>query len=449
MERVLVVGTTPDYVDLILKGHPGRALFLTDPRFREGAREDPPAAIDEVLEDLTRPPAVILQTLQAHLDRWGLALSGITSFDCESLLIAARLAESFGLPYPRPGSMLAARDKFACKRLWLEAGLPCPRARLVREAREAAAFLRQLPAAAGGPAPGIVLKPLTGSGSELVFLCRTAAEIERAVEEMRARLAGHRDVRMYAPIETPLGRLDPRAVFVAEEFVAGDEHSCDFLIDGDRVEVVRVARKLLAPAGWPLGTTLAYELPARLPPAVDPDAFRRQLGEAAWALGITRAICMLDFIVRGDRALMIEMSPRPGGDCLPPLILASSGLDMLRAALDLAEGREIEIPPAEAWRRRIGLRLFAREAGTVARIDPARLAGDPRVCAVHLTREPGHRVVLPPDNYDSRILGYAIFAPSDRRPLADECAELAGLLDLELRRAAPVGPTGAAGGRLP
>ena len=429
--RVLVVGTTPDYVELILRRHPGRAVFLTEQRFRASAKEAPPPAGDELTADLLRPPAEILDLMRGHLGRWGMRLEGITCFDCESLALAAYLARALGLPYASAEAVAAARDKFACKQLWREAGLPAPAAELVGDGDQACAFLERLQR--GRSSPGaLVLKPLTGSGSELVFHCRTAGEVRRAIDAMRTRLAHHHDVRMYAPLETARGRCDPREVFVAEEFVRGAEYSCDFVLDRGRVELIRIARKILLPAP-PVGTTLAYLLPARLPAGIRRESFRRQVVAAAKSLGLTRAIAMLDFIVRGREAVMLEMTPRPGGDCLPPLILASSGLDMLGAALDFAAGRDPAIPPPRRWEPLVGLRLFARRAGTITRLDPRPLAADPRVRAVHLTRAAGHRVVLPPENYDSRILGYAIFAPSSWRRVAAESRELGQRLELEMR----------------
>jgi biotin carboxylase len=449
--RVLVVGTTPDYVELILRRHPARAVFLTELRFRASAKEAPPPVGDELTADLLRPPAEILDLLRGHLGRRGMRLEGITCFDCESLALAAYLARALGLPYASAPAVAAARDKFACKQLWREAGLPAPAAELVGDADQACALLERLqrgrssPGASGAGAGGrdargadasgagaLVLKPLTGSGSELVFHCRTAEEVRCAIGALRTRLAHHHDVRMYAPLETARGRLDPREVFVAEEFVRGAEYSCDFVLDRGRVELIRMARKILLPAP-PVGTTLAYLLPARLPAGIRREAFHRQVGAAATSLGLTRAMVMLDFIVRGREAVMLEMTPRPGGDCLPPLILASSGLDMLGAALDFAAGRDLVIPPPRRWEPLVGLRLFARRAGTITRLDPRPLAADPRVRAVHLTREAGHRVVLPPENYDSRILGYAIFAPANWRRVAAESRELGQRLELEMR----------------
>ncbi|MFH1144300.1 MAG: ATP-grasp domain-containing protein, partial [Candidatus Eisenbacteria bacterium] len=455
-ERVLVVGTTPDYVELILTRYPGRAVFLTDRRFRAAAHEAPPPPADEWVDDLSRPPSQLLISLRRHLNHRGIDVAGIACFDCESLRLAADLAQTMRLPYPAPAAIALGRDKYASKRLWHARGLPCPKAELVRDDGEAFRFLRDCGAA------GIVLKPLSGSGSEFVFLCRTATEIRTALSIMREGLARHHDVRMYAALDTAYGHLDPREVFVAEQFIAGDEYSCDFLIDRGEVEIIRIARKLLAPraadgragaatigaaggpattatnagarvaATIPAGTTIAYRLPARLPRGISRVAFRRQIAAAARSLGFDRAIIMLDFIVHDGRAMMIEMSPRPGGDCLPPLILESCGFDMLGAALDFSAGRSLAIPPRSRWERRVGLRLLAVTAGTVAHLDASRLRADPRVHTVHLTRSIGHPVALPPENYDSRILGYAIFAPSAGRGWEKECRDLNGLLDLRI-----------------
>jgi hypothetical protein len=42
-KRLLVVGTTSDYIDHICTRYPGRALFVTDPAERAAALEKEPA----------------------------------------------------------------------------------------------------------------------------------------------------------------------------------------------------------------------------------------------------------------------------------------------------------------------------------------------------------------------------------------------------------------------
>src|SRR5204862_423819 len=127
------------------------------------------------------------------------------------------------------------------------------------------------------------------------------------------------------------------------------------------------------------GTILGYELPAGLPKGCDLDTFRTQIGRAAQALGISRAIVMLDFIVRDGRAVMIEMTPRPGGDCLPPLILQSSGFDILGAALDFGKEKKISIPNKTQRNKMFGVLLLAQKEGTVPSFYTHRLDPDRRV----------------------------------------------------------------------
>ena len=142
---------------------------------------------------------------------------------------------------------------------------------------------------------------------------------------------------------------------------------------------------------------------------------------------------MVDFIVQADRALLIEMTPRPGGDCLPPLIRHSCGLDTLGAALDFAAGRPVALPAPEAWRRLAGLRVLARREGVIDALDDRLLRADPRVLECVFKVGPGHRVSLPPADYDSRILGHVIFVPSGPAGLEPECRQLTGLIDIRWR----------------
>ena len=189
--RVLVVGTTADYIDIINRRFPQRAIFITDVNERARATEPSPSSEDELLCDLSQPEQIVA-SLRRHLNQWRMELSGITCFDCESMLAAAFIAHSFGLSYPSTEAVTACRDKYVCKQVWRQAGLPCPDVELVHNASDAVSFLHRI----NGPA---VLKPLTGSGSELIFLCSTEDECVVAFNTLQSRLACHSDLRMYAP----------------------------------------------------------------------------------------------------------------------------------------------------------------------------------------------------------------------------------------------------------
>jgi predicted ATP-grasp superfamily ATP-dependent carboligase len=242
----------------------------------------------------------------------------------------------------------------------------------------------------------------------------------------------HSNRRMYGPFNGESKDINPREVHVAEEHIMGREYSCDFIIDGDRINIIRIARKLLA-SDKPFGTALAYLLPAHLPGGLDIEELKVQLLRASQIMDLNRAMAMVDFIVHNDRAYLLELTPRPGGDCLPELILASSGFDILRAALDFAEGRPINVPPPDTWKSLVGLRLFAPSDGIVKIINAEDIIKDQRVISCNLKRSPGHKVILPPDDYDSWLLGTVIFQPSDPHRVENECLDLYGKLKLELK----------------
>lgn len=421
--RVVVVGTTSDYIDLIRRRYPGRVLFITDPSERKKATEEHPGDDEEILSDLV-DPVMVVYALTDHMDRHGIVPDGVACFDCESLGLAARLAEQLAVPFPSPYAVALSRNKFLSKIAWHKAKVPCPEATVARTPTEAAQFQQRL----GRP---VILKPLTGSGGELVFACAAGDDCLAAYETMTKRLSELKDNRMYMPRQKGNPGFDLLGNVAVEEFITGQEYSCDFYIDDGRLEIIRTAKKIPA-AGGDVGTTAAYVVPAGLPPEISPAAFREQLNRAATALGLQRALCMVDFITCSGKPYLLELTPRPGGDCLPWLIRQSSGLDMLGLTLDFAQGLKISVPPTREWDLLVGLRLFAAHAGVIRNMDSRLLRDDPRAREVLIKRRPGHRVVLPPKNYDSRLLGHLIFKPTQQVTLEQECAELAARLIVDM-----------------
>ena len=422
-KRLLVVGTTSDYIDHILTRYPGRALFVTDPAERAAARETNPAPADELLCDL-RNSRQVNDDLRVHLNRWQMGICGVACYDCESLGLAADLAKQLTLPFPDPAAVRVSRNKFLSKQIWHKAEIPCPRTALVQNLADALKFMVQI-------AKPVIIKPLTGSGSELLFKCDNRRDCSRAIDLIGGKLAVHPNIRMYRPEKCGMLRMDPHHEFVIEAFIEGREYSCDFILDNDQVEIIRLAQKIPA-RDQPAGTTRAYILPSQLPEPLQMDAFRLQLRNAAGALGLNRALCMVDFIVHEGIAYLLEMTPRPGGDCLPQTIFQSCGLDMLGLALDFAEAKPIALPAASRWVKLVGLRLMAKKSGIIKNIDDRALRQDSRVKELHLKRRPGQRVTLPPDDYDSRLLGHVIFKPATTQSIEDECTELESKLRFEI-----------------
>ncbi len=415
---MLVVGTTSDYVQWIDETWPGRAIFLTDPHIRQNAHEPAPDEGTEILADL-RCYQHCRQALEQHLNDNGTRISGIMCFDCETMPLAAYLAERMGLPYPSQNSVRLCRDKFACKEAWHNAEVNCPDAAFVSTVGEAINFFRKAEGSC-------VLKPQGGSGSELVFLCMTVVDVIQAFSTIKKELSRKKDNRLYS---------DSGLQIVAEAYVAGPEYSCDFLIDERGAKVIRLAKKIPMRIG-PFGTILGYDVPGALPCGTAANHLAAHLEQAARALGITRAICMVDFLWNNGTPVFLEIAPRPGGDCLPNLIRQAAGIDTLGLALDVAQGWPIDLPGQDSWQRCVGVRIHAHQQGILVAVDTSCNHEDPRVIEVNVNRSKGHTVVLPPHDYDSWILGYIIFKPEPGRDIESQCNEVLGEIRITMEEAA-------------
>lgn len=417
--KVLVVGTTSDYIDWIRCSCRGEALFLTDPTVRRQAQELQPDPVEEVVCDLS-DYRLALQFLQRHLSSQSVRLNGIASFDCESMALAAAIAHKFALPYPSIQAVNNCRNKFVSKVLWHKQGLQTPRQCLVGSVADAVRFYQEL----AGPC---VLKPLDGSGSELVFWCDSQADCKTAFQEILKGLERRRTNRLYRSFSA----VGPTVL--AEEYIKGDEFSCDFIVENGRTRVIRVARKVIASTG-PLGTVLGYLLSPSLPDAFGAKGLRQILYQSATALGLDRAMCMLDFIVRDGQIVLLELAPRPGGDCLPALLRRCWNLDPLKLFLDFSVGRPLDFEVPSDLPTCLGLRVHAGHSGVLKKIDASALVHEARVREVYLPRKPGHRIHMPPDDYESWLLGHVIIEPDLRDGLEAQCRTFLNKIVVEIEQ---------------
>jgi biotin carboxylase len=261
----------------------------------------------------------------------------------------------------------------------------------------------------------LILKPLSGSGSELVFKCQDAEEIKKAVGILRKQLFK----RLANPFFTDIkceAEIDPCQTWITEEFIRGPEYSCDFILNQGKVTLVRETGKIKAP-DQTFGTVLAYTCPPIYPKGFSYEHLYEILGKATDALGFSHGYFMTDFIVNNGKVYIIEMTPRPGGDSIPDLIKTASGYDILNGYLEfMCENTTTKRPllPLKV-NACAGVNFYADRAGVISQLNYSELLSDPRVKNVIFKKQPGDRVVLPPENYDDRLLGYCIVALNSSR----------------------------------
>ncbi len=416
-DRLLVVGTTSDYIDWIRRTCPQRALFVTDPFVRFYAREPDPPRHEEVLCELT-DNEYVRKAVTRHLERWGIRVNGVACFDCESMALTASLAGDFSASYVSLSAVKHCRDKLVSKELWQRNGIGCPRSALVRNVEDVIEFLSTL-------ARDCVLKPLSGSGSELVFHCKDEKECRRAFSVIQNELRQRKANRLYKDI------TNDSPPIIVEEFVDGSEFSCDFFMDKEVATLIRLAKKIPSPTG-PFGTTMGYMLVDTLPQGIDIQMFCQYLARAAGALGIKRSICMADFMVLEGEIVLLEMAPRPGGDCLPALIRSALQLDIISLTLDVAQKRPLRIGSFRPPKPYVGLRIHARQGGFFRRINFSFVEQNPRIKEIHILRQPGDLIRMPPEDYDSFVLGNIIFTPENETDPMGECRRILDMIGVEI-----------------
>jgi hypothetical protein len=261
-----------------------------------------------------------------------------------------------------------------------------------------------------------------------MWLCRSSAECRTRYESIIAKLQDKQFHRLY---RTTVPGAPITGNVVAEEYIDGMEYSCDFIIDGERLELIRLTKKIPA-QNRPFGTIHGYLLCNNLPEGIDREAFEETLRRSARAMQIERAICMLDFIVRNGEMVLLELAPRPGGDCLPQLLLKAQGLDILKFSIDFAGQRQtgMSVLPPQLAPGYMGIKIIARKGGLLRAIDVEALKNDHEVLEIGLSKEPGHVITMPPEDYDSWILGHVIARVAPGRNPIDTLIDLDGKINI-------------------
>jgi biotin carboxylase len=425
-DPVIVAGTTPDYAARIDRKYPGVCLFLLDASFQGNPFLD---AIDRA--SLLFAPLENFEAISQAADRYlsagRLSPRGIACFDCESMPAASRLALHLRLPYPGPDAVARTRNKFEARRIWKKDGLPSPRAALVSGLQETLRFFQHIK-------KDIVLKPVSGSGSELLFHCRSEEDVKKSVRIIEEELPRRRSNPLFRPISVVPGDnpVDPCSSWIAEEFVSGPEYSCDFILRDGQIIIMRETGKIKAP-DQPFGSILAYTLPPLYPEGFSLESLSHVLKNAAGSLGFARGYFMADYVVTNGHPVIIEMTPRPGGDSIPDLLEIATGRDPIEMYLNFVSGRFSRperfpvLPESFA-----SINLYARKRGLITRLDTSRLSSLPWVKTAFLKKGVGDRITLPPDDYDNRLLGYYVISVEQGRNIISLCRQFENLLDVSI-----------------
>jgi S-sulfo-L-cysteine synthase (3-phospho-L-serine-dependent) len=379
-----------------------RPVFLTaDPERYSGLAE---TGCEVVVCD-TGSLSDLRETVQRQFPREELA--GVTTtydFYVES---AAVLADWLDLPGNPVEVTRICRNKSEARALLLAGGVPQPRFRHVDSVHEVAEAV----AHTGLPC---VVKPVDGSGSQYVGLCRT---LDDAVDL----------VRRIAAVEVNVRGLPVAPGALIEQFVSGQEYSVEVVtVDGVSTCVGVTAKRV---AGKPWFVECGHLHPAALSSA-DTAALTECAVAALKALGWETGPTHVEIKLTGKGPVVIEVNPRPAGGMIPELVRLSTGIDLVEAQLLAAVGREPDLAPKPRGVAGIAF-LMPERAGRLAAVHGRRDALTvPGLRTVAVTAVPGAQVSPPQDAYGR--IGYMIATGTTATEVSTALAKAGSLLTIDI-----------------
>ncbi len=338
-------------------------------------------------------------------------VSGVVTYHEACVELVAVIGHTLGVPHCDPRAAARCRDKLAAREALARAGVPSARFALVHDAAGARAAAADI----GYP---VVVKPRG----------LTASFGVSKVDDPDGLAAAVRTAESNAFPE-PWGF---RRGLLVEEFLDGPEISVDCAAWRGRVEPVIFARKVL---GYPPHFEEVGHVVAPAERLVDdPDRVRSVVRAAHRAMGIDDTVTHSEVRLTATGPRMIEVNGRLGGDVIPLVAQAATGLNLPLASADIATGRE---PDLTATGTRIGgVRFFYTDAsGRVAGIGLS--GGEPRpdwLDRVAWLVAPGEELDPRPARLHFARTGYAIVLADTPEQCVDRMELMADrhVLDLEV-----------------
>ncbi|WP_329528371.1 ATP-grasp domain-containing protein [Streptomyces sp. NBC_01462] len=180
---------------------------------------------------------------------------------------------------------------------------------------------------------------------------------------------------------------------LVEEYLHGPEFSVECVTHHSETTAVAVTRKHLGPTPYFDETGHTVDATDPLLAQVAPAA-----AAAVRALGITDGVQYVELRLVDGRPGLIEVNARIGGDMIGHLVRLATGIDLPKAAADLACGRAPDLTPTRSGAA--GIRMFYQGASgtlTARHINQPFAAHIPWLRQVQWIREIGDQLQLPPE----------------------------------------------------
>jgi biotin carboxylase len=329
------------------------------------------------------------------------AVSGVITLCTDTPVnTVAAVAQALGLTALTPEAAQCATDKRLMRKSFAEHGAPSPRFLEIEDESEALDAAEEI----GYP---VALKIARSSGSRGIYRVDNANELHRSVEAAR--------------------RHQSQGALLVEEWLEGPEVSVEGMCFEGQVHVIQITDKCVFPGAFPVES--GHTQPSRL--AADLQTRIRDCATAGIrALGLMDCAFHVEIKATSRGPMLIEVGARLGGDRISThLTPLSMGVNLVRAAVELAVGRKPDVTPR--LRRGAAIRYFdAGRSGnleSIAGIDEIETMPGLELLFAESERDgalgPGFRIQ--PIRSSQDRYGHVIFSGEEAQEAADRAERAA------------------------
>lgn len=190
-----------------------------------------------------------------------------------------------------------------------------------------------------------ILKPTDNAGSRGVMLVESVEELLEAYQYSVSQSRG--------------------GLVILEEYMTGPEVSVEVMVVDGEPHVLQVTDKLTT--GAPYFVEMGHNQPSMLP-AEDVERIKDLACRAVKSVGINCGPSHVEIKLTPTGPKIVELGARMGGDCITThLVPLSTGIDMIKATIDVSLGLKPDIAPTQ--QKGSAIRFFDASCGVISAIE--------------------------------------------------------------------------------
>lgn len=274
----------------------------------------------------------------------------------------AAATSMLGLPGISVETALKSTDKWEMIKAFVSNGVEAPQYLFLSDSQDLQAHREEI-------RYPCVMKPTDNAGSRGVILIQKPDELDSAYQYSRSQSrSGH---------------------VIVEEYMKGQEVSVEVVVYHGVPHILAVTDKLTT--GAPYFVEMGHSQPSQLPEP-DLERIRDLASRAVLSVGIENGPAHVEIILTADGPKMVELGARMGGDCITThLVPLSTGIDMVKATIDIALGEEPDL--RQTLHKASAIRFVGANVGVVRSIGGAEDAlSQPNVKHVQFFKHIGDEV---------------------------------------------------------